>query len=394
VLAPTDEQAAPTELLPAATVVGDYVVEARIGSGGFAHVYRARHHVLDTRVAVKVLTRALAFDPEAMRRFVAEARAASRIDHPGIVRVLGFGKLEDGRAYHVMELVAGPTLDEHVAARRPSVEAALQLLRGIAEALDAAHAAGIVHRDLKPSNVLLATVDGRLVPRLTDFGIAKALQGEDDPRLTRTGVTLGTPTYMSPEQAMGGPIGPASDVYAFGVVSFELLSGQAPFDAESPFAIMMKHVQTEAPALSSVAPRLGTRFDRALRWILAKDPTLRPNSLAIAMDALNAPPANRTLRAVAVAFTSAIALGGGVVWSVGAQSSPSPLPAPVVTQPRRAVEPDAATIVTLPDASTSREVAPAVERPRPRPGPTRGSTTGSATPTSSDSFEAPPDYHP
>jgi eukaryotic-like serine/threonine-protein kinase len=399
VIAPTDEEAAvPAELLPADTVVGDYVLEALIGSGGFARVYRARHRVLDTRVALKVLTRSLAFDAEAMRRFVREAQAASHIDHPGIVRVLGFGKLEDGRAYQVMELVTGPTLDAYTANRRLPIEDALQLLGGVAEALDAAHAAGIVHRDLKPANILLATTDGRHVPRLTDFGIAKALQAEDNPRLTRTGLTLGTPTYMSPEQAMGGDIGPASDVYAFGVMSFELLSGRVPFDAESPFAIMMKHVQTEAPTLSSVAPQLGSRFDRALHGMLAKDPTQRPASLAIAMHGLMTTPPRRTRRVMTLTFAVTLAVGGALIWrsasSPGAAARASAASPPVLA-PSPVVTPDAASIAVVPDAAPSPR-APVVERARSRPAPSRGSAAreGSGSVEPADSFETPPGYQP
>jgi hypothetical protein len=245
--------------------------------------------VLSAEVAIKVITRALALDADASARFVREARAASAIAHPGIVRVLGFGKLADGRAYQVMELIAGPALDDHLAeaGRLPRAEA-LRLLDAIAAALDAAHAAGIVHRDLKPANVLLAPGPSGPMPRLADFGIAKALEGETNPQLTRTGTTLGTPTYMSPEQALGRPVGPASDVYSFGVVAFELLTGEVPFPSESPLETMMHHVQTAAPAPSSVAPDLGPGFDAAMAALLAKRPEERPASAAAAMAALRA----------------------------------------------------------------------------------------------------------
>jgi hypothetical protein len=277
------------ELLPPGTAVGEYVLDELLGAGGFARVYRAHHAVLSAEVAIKVITRALALDADASARFVREARAASAIAHPGIVRVLGFGKLADGRAYQVMELIAGPALDDHLAevGRLPRAEA-LRLLDAIAAALDAAHAAGIVHRDLKPANVLLAPGPSGPMPRLADFGIAKALEGETNPQLTRTGTTLGTPTYMSPEQALGRPVGPASDVYSFGVVAFELLTGEVPFPSESPLETMMHHVQTAAPAPSSVAPDLGPGFDAAMAALLAKRPEERPASAAAAMAALRA----------------------------------------------------------------------------------------------------------
>ena len=286
-LALDDASANDPERIPVGTSVGGYVIEALIGVGGFARVYRARHEVLATKVALKVLTRALAFDPEVMQRFVREAQAASRIQHASIVRVLGFGTHDDGRAYQVLELVDGPALDTYLEDHgRLPVGEALDLLASIADAVDAAHALGIVHRDLKPANILLAPSERRHHPRLTDFGIAKALGDDDNPKLTRTGLTLGTPAYMSPEQALGVAVGPASDVYAFGVMTFELLTGQVPFDAESPFAMMIKHVQETPPLVSSIAPALGRGFDDAVRWMLAKQPEDRPATLGDAVRAL------------------------------------------------------------------------------------------------------------
>ncbi len=410
------------ELLPAGTVVGDYAVENLLGSGGFANVYRATHVHLGTCVAVKVLSRALALDHEAMRRFVIEAQSAIRIAHPNVVRVLGFGMLADGRAYQVMELVDGPTLEEHLAERRLGIDEALETLDGIAAALDAAHAAGIVHRDLKPANVLLARVDGRLVPRLADFGIAKALEADQDARVTRTGMTLGTPLYMSPEQALGRSIGPSSDVYSFGVVAFELLTGRMPYEDESPFATMMLHVQAEVPVPSVVEPALGVRFDEALRAMLAKRPENRPASLLEAMRALRSQP--REARQVsattdtavteqpfsrrAVILTAALLVAIGTVVAVlairdGADGSLSASPSATIAPPVAPVLPPtprpdelmqgsaevklvgsgSAEAVRERDAATKR---PAKAKPTERPSSTRVE--------SSDSFEMPPDYKP
>ncbi|MBC7974832.1 MAG: serine/threonine protein kinase, partial [Myxococcales bacterium] len=273
------------EHLPADTRVGEYLIEQLIGVGGFARVYRAHHPVLGTRVAVKVITRALALDPEAIQRFVLEAQAASRITHPGVVRILDYGKLLDGRAYQVMELIEGPALDHHLdRVGRVPLDQALRLLAEIAAALDAAHDAGIVHRDLKPANVLLAPAADGPSARLADFGIAKALETEGaTPQLTRTGTTLGTPAYMSPEQALGRAVGKPSDVYAFGVVAFELITGRVPFAGETPFETMMMHVQTPAPMPSAVCVELGPRFDAAMGSLLAKHPEQRPTTLAAAM---------------------------------------------------------------------------------------------------------------
>jgi tRNA A-37 threonylcarbamoyl transferase component Bud32 len=436
------------ELLPPGTAVGEYVLDELLGAGGFARVYRAHHAVLSAEVAIKVITRALALDADASARFVREARAASAIAHPGIVRVLGFGKLADGRAYQVMELIAGPALDDHLAevGRLPRAEA-LRLLDAIAAALDAAHAAGIVHRDLKPANVLLAPGPSGPMPRLADFGIAKALEGETNPQLTRTGTTLGTPTYMSPEQALGRPVGPASDVYSFGVVAFELLTGEVPFPSESPLETMMHHVQTAAPAPSSVAPDLGPGFDAAMAALLAKRPEERPASAAAAMAALRAAGAvarrerGRARRWLAaglgagmLAGAAAIGLAllrgegparaatpagvtieepGGAAAGTAAATVPAEraaagnVAAPVAV----AAGPDAAVAPADSDsaaarAATARPSRPAASAPRrspepspaatpaPSPTPPPTSTSPPPAPPPADTLEIPPDYQP
>ncbi len=275
------------ELLAPGTAIGEYIVDRSIGAGGFARVYAAHHPVLASIVAIKVLTRALALDESASQRFIREAQAARRIEHPNVVGVLGFGWLEDGRAYQVMELVDGPALDAHLETHAPlPIDEALAMLEAIAQALDAAHTAGIVHRDLKPANVLLARGGSRPTPRLADFGIAKALEPDATPHLTQTGTTLGTPTYMSPEQALGRSVGPASDIYSFGVVAYELLSGVVPFEGESPFATMMMHVQTPPAPASTRCAELGDSYDAALAWMLSKHPGDRPSTIAEAMTAL------------------------------------------------------------------------------------------------------------
>jgi serine/threonine-protein kinase len=416
-LPPTDSD---PEHLPPGTAVGEYLIEARIGVGGFARVYRARHPVLATRVAVKVITRSLALHPEASQRFIREARAASRIAHPGVVRVLGFGTLADDRAYQVMELVEGPSLADYLADRGPvPVAEALRMLEEIAAGLDAAHAAGIVHRDLKPSNILLAPSGGRMRPMLADFGIAKALEEESNQHLTRTGTTLGTPAYMSPEQALGRDVGVASDVYSFGVVAYELLTGRVPFEGESPLETMMMHVQTAAAAPSRVEAELGERFDAALAWLLAKHPGERPATPAEAMAALrsdaSAPvatvPRRRRAPAIAIGVGAALALAVAV-WVTRPEPAAAPpagtarpvaappasrAPAPAA-HPTEAPTPPAA--ANEPRAGSAVEPPPAAATPRPdaparRIRPTAAGKPGAARPTpTKDSFEAPPDYAP
>lgn len=427
------------EQLPAGFVVGEFVVETLLGRGGFARVYRAKHPVLGHRVAIKVLTRAVGADPEAMRRFIREAQAASRVDHENVVKVLGFGKLVDGRAYQLMELVDGPSLDDHLGQQGTlPLPQTLSFLDGIAKALSAAHALGIIHRDLKPANVLILNKGGTLVPRLTDFGIAKAIDGEHDSKLTRTGSTLGTPTYMSPEQALGQAIGTSSDVYAFGVLAFELLTGNVPFDGESPFAIMMQHVQATPPLVSKVAPALGTMFDQAILEMLNKQPDLRPASIAAAMARLHSAaasttePSTRSLvghkakrrRITAIALATAIGMGSVAVALFAMNSAPSknqdaaPLPPAALAQPGPAVPPPApaATNVELaapakagaaptkpstkPDAMPPTKVAPHVAAPPKNTGSGKPSvrvgtgTAGSSSKQSNDdgSYEVPADY--
>ncbi len=401
------------ELRPG-TQIGEYELEALLGAGGFARVYRARHTTLGTPVAIKVLDRALALDPQTMVRFVREAQAATRISHPNVVRVLGFGRHGDGRAYQIMDLVEGLPLDQHIAAvGRLPVGEVLALLGGIVAGLDAAHAAGIIHRDLKPANILLARADGQLVPRLADFGIAKAIGGADDPRLTQTGATLGTPMYMSPEQALGRVITNASDVYALGVVAYELLTGRVPFAAESPFETMMMHVQSEPALVSATVPELGTAFDGVLCRMLDKEPTARP-SLADAMRELRAASvapgrAGRTRRTTLLAvLAGAILASGAAWWFLAAPRSPEPAPArtasPAALAPAPAPVPDpdlapapkpAAAPAAAPDADRrpaaptappNRVVAPAPPQRRVAPAP--------ASPAAADSLEVPSDYPP
>ena len=426
------------EQLPTGFVVGEYRVDKLLGVGGFARVYQANHPVLRHQVAVKVLTRAVGSDPEAMRRFVREAQAASRIDHENVVKVLGFGKLQDGRAYQLMELVHGPTLDDYLGLHgKLTVLQALSFLQDIAAALTSAHALGITHRDLKPANVLLANQNGALMAKLTDFGIATALDGEHDSKLTRTGSTLGTPTYMSPEQALGTAINTSSDVYAFGVLAFELLTNAVPFDGESPFAIMMQHVQATPPRASQIAPELGPHFDQAILQMLNKHPEDRPASVAAAMALLHAaatttsgveasscaavPATPRRIKRTATIIALAAVVGIGLAalaWnSTGAApsknlgtsmqsstgssapSGPRTMIAPSVEQTSAAARVRPATVQPPAPAALGSAAAtkptfrnqPSV-RPGPRPDAASSNNSNRKSNQDTDSIEIPPDY--
>jgi serine/threonine-protein kinase len=275
--------------LVAGDEVGEYVIEAKLGSGGFGTVYRARHPVIGKRAAVKVLARQYSSDPEMVSRFVSEARVVNTIRHANIIDIFSFGTLADGRRYFVMELLSGVPFDAYLREVGPLQPAqALAIMRGVARALDAAHAQGVVHRDLKPDNIFLGFDDeGQPLPKLLDFGIAKlrgaaATMGHK----TRSGTPIGTPRYMSPEQCLGVDVDRRTDVYAFGVVCFEALTGGPPFDAESYLALMVKHTTEERPLASERRADLGGAFDAPLSAIMAREPADRPASVMEAFDLL------------------------------------------------------------------------------------------------------------
>src|SRR3954454_14984867 len=234
-LVPDDLFVPPADVgLVPGTMVGEYRIERKLGAGTFGDVYAGEHPLIGKRVAIKVLNQRFATDPVMVSRFVAEARAVNKIRQRNIIDIFSFGVLPgQSRHYFVMELLDGRTLGALMAERgRLPVAVVLPIIRGIADALDAVHEAGITHRDLKPDNVFLATErDGTWFPKLLDFGIAKLIDHEGSQR-TSTGVVMGTPRYMSPEQARGRKVGPAADIYALGVMIHEMLTGAPVFNGE------------------------------------------------------------------------------------------------------------------------------------------------------------------
>ena len=257
---------------------GRYQLGERIATGGMGEVWRARDTVLDREVAVKLLKHEYADDPTFRARFTAEAQHAAALHHPNIASVFDFGEIPDAdgpgrsRPFLVMELVPGQPLSNLLQSGEPMPpEVAGDLVAQAADAIAAAHALGIVHRDVKPANMLV-TPDGTV--KITDFGIARAASGA---QVTQTGQILGTPHYISPEQAEGHPATEASDVYGLGIVLYECLAGRRPFLRDTPIQIALAHVREEVPPLPSSVP---DRMRAVVSRTLAKDPRERFASAA------------------------------------------------------------------------------------------------------------------
>jgi eukaryotic-like serine/threonine-protein kinase len=270
--------------LDADVLLGDrYRLVRMIGSGGMGTVWEAEDETLGRPVAVKVLSESLAAGEHAVRRFEREAQAAARLSGPYIAAVYDFGRSE-GRPYIVMELVPGETLADRLAREGPlpPLEAS-RIATRVAEALEEAHRAGIVHRDVKPGNVML-TPAGDV--KVMDFGIAAAAWAE---RVTTSGLVLGTPSYLAPEQAKSEKTTPASDVYALGAMLYEMVAGRPPFVAESPVALALAHIREDPRPLDQVADGVPPNLASASMAALAKDPAERPPSAAAFASMLREP---------------------------------------------------------------------------------------------------------
>jgi eukaryotic-like serine/threonine-protein kinase len=250
------------------TVVDNrYEVVEPLGSGGMGEVYLARDRVLGRDVALKVLRGQYAGDEEFAERFKREALSAASLSHPNIVQVYDRGETEDGSSYIAMEYVPGGTLKERISNGGPLEAAAAATLGAqVAEALGAAHDRGMVHRDIKPQNVLLTA---RGDAKVADFGIARAASSVT---ISQTGSVMGTAGYMSPEQALGKPATPKSDLYSLGVVPYETLTGELPYTAENPIAVSMKHVNEPLQPPREVNPRIPEGMNALVTKLLAKDP--------------------------------------------------------------------------------------------------------------------------
>jgi serine/threonine protein kinase len=343
--------------LTAGMRVGDYELESKIGEGAMGAVYRAVHPTIGKRVAIKVMTPKLFDEPEAVKRFLAEARAVAAIRHPGIVDVFGFGRLPDGRTYLTMEWLDGVSLGARMAQGRIPFEDACDYIRQIARALDAAHTKEIIHRDLKPENVFLVEVeDERPMIKLLDFGLAKKNREED--RLvarTRTGQMLGTPLYMSPEQCRSKGVDHRTDIYALGCLAYEMLAGRTPFDADNVAELVSAHLVGTPPRARTLEPELPEAIDDLLLAMIAKDPEQRP-----------------TLPEVRRVISACLSRPSRPIAAVSVGEDVTPIPPPAGARPVAAALAETG-IQPIPDAAAAilPGSAPDPALPDPDPAPVR-----------------------
>jgi serine/threonine-protein kinase len=352
-IAPSD--LAPEETpLPAGMQVGEYVVEGQIGAGGMGMIFSANHPVIGKKVALKVLNRMMANNPDVVARFVTEAKAVNRIRHRHIVDIFSFGTLPDGRHYFVMEFLEGESLAGRFKRSGPLDWAhAIEMWLQLADAIEAAHEQDIVHRDLKPDNVFLCKSRDGFFVKVLDFGIAKLL-GDASGGMTKTntGMPIGTPQYMSPEQASGIHVDHRTDLYAFGLVMYESVTGQPPFTGSTLIELLNHHLNDPPPPLAGILD-IDPALDKLIMRLLAKEPADRPKDMAELRAALiglrdlavkegrplyrgSARPArSRKPLVLAAAALAGLAAIGAVGWRLSRAPSPPP---PIAAPPPRPVE--------------------------------------------------------
>jgi tetratricopeptide (TPR) repeat protein/tRNA A-37 threonylcarbamoyl transferase component Bud32 len=283
--------------------LGPYRIVASLGEGGMAAVYKAYQPGTDRHVALKVLPRQLANDPQFAARFQQEAQVIARLQHPHILSVFDYGT-EAEYTYIAMPFVESGTLSDLLRGEPLPLSQIKTLVSQVGDALDYAHSRGIVHRDVKPSNVL---VDERGNCLLTDFGIAKIVEGSDAAKLTGTGGVVGTPAYMSPEQGKGEKVDARSDIYSLGVILYEMATGRVPFSAETPIGIVFKHIQDPLPSPRAINPDIPESLEAVIARALAKQPADRYETAADMVLALQTALADEVVEAEPIfrALTSA-----------------------------------------------------------------------------------------
>ena len=263
------------------TKIGRYEIKSELGRGGMATVYRAFDPSFEREVAIKVLPREMMHDPQFRSRFEREIKMVAALEHPSIVPVYDVGD-DDGQPYFVMRFMTGGSLSNWIAKGKIPLEDTARIVGKIAQGLSYAHKKGIIHRDLKPDNILFDDNDD---PFISDFGIAKLTESTSG-SLTGSGV-IGTPAYMSPEQARGEKIDSRSDVYSLGVIVYQMLSGQQPYNADTPMGVVVKHITEPVPEILQVTPTLPYDVDQIIRSSMAKDKTRRYETAIDLAKALN-----------------------------------------------------------------------------------------------------------
>jgi serine/threonine-protein kinase len=297
--------------LVAGTVVGEYRVERELGRGGMAAVYAAQHPVIGKRVAIKVISENLSRDPALVRRFVDEARAVNKIGHPNIIDIFAFGQLPDGRQYFVMEFLEGETLAARLGRGPFTMTEARRLFVQAASGLEAAHREKIVHRDLKPENLWVAQPKhGESYMKILDFGIAKLLELTEGRNLTETGVVIGTPHFMSPEQCTGQNVDHRTDLYALGVILYRVFAGRLPFEGRTFAEVVAQHLTVQPPPPSSLQA-MSPALENLIVGCLDKDPARRPQTAAEVGRRLEEALGGSRIDEIGATATAPMATGGG-----------------------------------------------------------------------------------
>lgn len=411
-----------SDALIGSVVDNRYEVLTKLGEGGMGTVYRVRHKALERPLALKALRSDLSKDADLPVRFIQEAKAAAAVEHPNVVQITDFGTLSTGQPYFVMELLEGDMLSALIKEQgRLPPSRAVGVAIQVAEALSAAHAAGVVHRDLKPDNVNVRRMGHHDVVKVLDFGLAKVAGTS---RLTRAGMVFGTPHYMSPEQAAGEPSDHRVDIYALGVMLFEMLTGRLPFEADSFTGVLAMHMYMQPPSPSSIVGVPLGGIEDVVKRCMAKKPAERYATMGDLLSdldrvgaVLSVPPEPSSRRRLEEASTGELAMslerpsrrfGSRLPWVVAAvivvlgvglgalligrrgeqpepaqaavtgptaqaPAAPAPLPTPAAAPSGQAgegpsEEPSAKVLRSPPKASAPPSVKPAAPAAKPKPG--------------------------